>query len=120
MQRIVLERVNVDRRRGLTEVTVFVAMPDGSVSHGRARSGRLDGSMEASAWATLAALGDRVPHVDAVTVSELSAGDVQVVHVELALGEGEPIEGSCSELARIPEEAVARAVLDALNPGWGT
>lgn len=113
-----LDGVKVDRRRGLTEVTVFVSGPEGT-THGRARSGRIEGSMEAAARATLEALGDRAPHVDDVTVSELSAGDVQVVHVELVLGVGEPIEGSCSELARIPEEAVARAVLDALNPIWG-
>jgi hypothetical protein len=58
------------------------------------------------------------PVVSGVRVGELRAGPLEVVQVELDTPDG-VFDGACSERGRAVPEAVARAVLDALNPWWG-
>lgn len=118
MTRISFRAVAVDQRRGLEEVSVWLD-DHGADLTGTARVGRGDTLAAASARATLEALGDLAPAVSGVRVAELRAGPVEVVQVELDTPDG-VVDGSCSEGGRELPEAVARAVLDALNPWWGT
>lgn len=89
----------------------------GTDRSGTARVGRDDTLAGASARATLTALGELAPAVTGVRVGELAAGPLEVVQVELDTPDG-VLDGSCSERGRELPEAVARAVLDALNPWW--
>ena len=116
MQRIRFERTHVGRRRGLEEVTVTLGIGDREVS-GQARAGRRRPLAVAAAEATFAALGERVPAPRDLRVGEMEAGPVRIVRVSFSDGSG-AYEGSCSRTNRTLEEAVARCVLDALNPWW--
>lgn len=117
MARISFGSADVGRQRGLEEVSVRLDH-DGTNLVGTARVARGETLADASAQATLAALGSLAPSVTEVRVAELHAGSLGVVHIELVTAD-EVLEGSCSELHRDLPEAVARAVLDALNPIWG-
>lgn len=90
---------------------------DGTELAGTARVGRGESLPTASVDATLRALGELAPAVTGVRVGELQAGPLEVVQVELDTPDG-VLGGSCSERGRAIPEAVARAVLDALNPWW--
>lgn len=116
MQRIRFERSHVGRRRGLEEVTVTLGIGDREVS-GQSRAGRRRPLALAAAEATFAALGDRVPEPRGLRVGEMEAGPVRIVRVSFH-DDDEEYEGSCSRTGRTLEEAVARCVLDALNPWW--
>lgn len=118
MARISFEEAEVGRQRGLEEVSVLLDH-DGTRLAGTARVVPGGTLAEASAHATLVALGSLAPPVTGVRVDELHAGAVGVVHLELTTPDG-VLDGSCSEIHRDVPEAVARAVLDALNPWWGS
>lgn len=83
------------------------------------RVSRPFGRAGAAAGATLDALGELAGGMTVASVERLTAGPVQVLRVALHGGGGE-WEGSCSMTGRTEVEAAARAVLDALNPMWGT
>lgn len=116
MERIRFEGAHVGRRRGLEEVTVTLGIGERRQS-GQARAGRRQTVAEAAAEATFAALGDLVPVHRRLRVGELEAGPVRLVRVSFSDG-ATTYEGSCSRAGRTLEEAVARCVLDALNPWW--
>lgn len=118
VERIGFGEARVGRRRGLEEVTV-VLRAGGDTLTGHARVGRKGTVADAAAEATFEALGSRAPERRGVSVTEMKAGPVRVVRIEFRTADG-TFEGSCSRAGRTLEEAVARCVLDALNPWWET
>lgn len=118
MARISFGSASAGRQRGLEEVSVRLDH-DGTELAGTARVGRGESLASASVDATLRALGELAPSVTGVRVGELQAGPLEVIQVELDTPAG-VLDGACSERGRDVPEAVARAVLDALNPWWDT
>lgn len=118
VERIALESATTKRRRGLEEVAVVLTQGSKRLT-GVASTRRGDSPAEAAVEATITALGDRAPTVQAISVERITAGPVRIMQVEIR-GDGELYEGSCSMADRSLGEAAARAALDALNPTWGS